>query len=67
MTIGGSKVRFCHWLYGAMLSTPSILVLDSHPIGRGTVKLLNGEKGSGLFSALGSYFTFGTPVQWCGW
>lgn len=33
-----------------MFSTPSVLTLDSQPIGRGTVQLLNGEKGSGLGS-----------------
>lgn len=59
ITIGGSKVRFCHWLYGARFSTPSRLTLDSQPIGRGTVQLLKGEKGNGLFSVAGSYFTSG--------
>ena len=42
ITIGGSKVRFCHWLYGARFSTPSELMVDSQPIGRGTVSALNG-------------------------
>ena len=32
ITIGGSKVRFCHWLYGAMFSTPAALTLRHAPI-----------------------------------
>ena len=39
-----------------MFSTPAALTLDSQPIGRGTVQLLNGEKGSGLGSMEGEYF-----------
>lgn len=60
ITIGGSKVRFCHWLYGARFSTPSGETLESQPMGRGTVQLLKGEKGRGLFSDAGSYFMVGS-------
>lgn len=39
-----------------MFSTPVALLLESQPIGRGTVQLLNGEKGRGQGSAPGEYF-----------
>ena len=39
-----------------MFSTPAPLRLDSQPIGRGTVQLLNGEYGNGQRSAPGEYF-----------
>ena len=42
---------------------PSGLTLDSQPMGRGTVQLLNGENGRGHLSRDGSYFT-GAPEQW---
>lgn len=42
-----------------MFSTPVVLTEDSHPIGRGIVQLLKGEKGSGLGSMCGAYFMFG--------
>jgi hypothetical protein len=45
--MGGSKFRFCHWLYGARLSIPCRLVVEIQPIGRGTVQALNGLNGSG--------------------
>ena len=40
-----------------MFSTPSLLTLESQPIGRGTVQLLKGEYGRGLDSVAGLYFT----------
>jgi hypothetical protein len=33
-----------------MFSMPDELTLESHPIGRGTVQLLNGENGRGFGS-----------------
>ena len=45
ITVGGSQVRFWNWLYGARLWTPSALMVDSQPIGRGTQQDLNGLKG----------------------
>jgi len=53
ITIGGSKLTFYHWLYGARLSTPSLLRVESHPMGLGTVHDLNGENGRGHFSDFG--------------
>ena len=53
ITIGGSKLTFCHWLYGARFSKPSLLPLESHPMGRGTVHDLNGENRRGHFSDFG--------------
>ena len=40
ITVGGSNVRFCHWLKGARFATPSRDTVDSQPIGLGTVQLL---------------------------
>lgn len=39
-----------------MFSTPAALLLDSQPMGRGTVQLLNGENGNGQRSEPGEYF-----------
>src|SRR6185295_8077794 len=53
ITMGGSKVRFCHWLYGAKFATPAGLMLESQPMGRGIVQLLNGLSGRLCRSVLG--------------
>lgn len=45
-----------------MFSIPSRLTLEIQPIGRGTVQLLNGEKGSGQGSEWGEYFIFALSV-----
>ncbi len=42
-----------------MFSIPEVLTLDSQPMGRGTVQLLNGEYGRGLGSLFGAYFIVG--------
>jgi hypothetical protein len=39
-----------------MFSTPVVLMLDNHPIGRGTVHALKGENGRGHGSEPGAYF-----------
>ena len=53
ITLGGSNVRFCHWLYGARLATPVGLMLESRPIGRGIVQLLKGLKARPCCSVVG--------------
>ena len=53
-TVGGSKVTFWNWLNGARLWTPSRLIVEIHPIGRGTQQELNGLCGSPEVSVRGS-------------
>jgi hypothetical protein len=45
-----------------MFSIPAALTDEIHPIGRGTVQLLNGENGRGLGSVAGEYFINTTPL-----
>ena len=42
MTYGGSKPTLLNWLYGARLSTPSTLTVDTQQIGLGTAMDLKG-------------------------
>tara|TARA_B100001167_G_C16471980_1_gene168309 strand:+ start:70 stop:456 length:387 start_codon:yes stop_codon:yes gene_type:complete len=46
ITIGGSLATPLKKLYGARLTTPSLSTVLTHPIGLGTMQLLNGSWGS---------------------
>jgi len=45
MTMGGLKVTFWNWLYGARLWRPSRSTVEIQPMGRGTTQDLNGSCG----------------------
>src|ERR1700720_3593128 len=64
ITNGGRLETALKKLYGARFTTPVRLIVDIHPIGRGTTRVVSGSFFNGYSLARGSKYMVVTPGIW---